>query len=76
VGNEGKPVQHTQMKVLKSVWLRCDLHGMNGTVVPFTKAHVVGDSQCPLPANFRLTSTPSEQAVGGEHVDISGDGFS
>lgn len=77
VGNEGKPVQLTQTKVLNAIWKSTNLYRMeNGHIIetPFHKGRYT-EMACPLIDYFQINSTDNDRAIGAELINISGSKF-
>ncbi len=70
--NEGKPAQPTEAQVTGAEWLEVYLlrgEGANAARLPMTRARMT-DMRCPSPEHVRVT--PTDDARGGEKIDIWG----
>ena len=70
--NEGKPAQPTEAQVTGAEWLEVYLlrgEGANAARLPMTRARMT-NMRCPSPEHVRVT--PTDEARGGEKIDIWG----
>lgn len=76
VRNEGKPVQTTETQVIGANWKETNLfRNVNNTVVtvPFHSGRYT-EMMCPSSANFKVSHTDKQKAIGAETFTISGNG--
>jgi len=76
VGNEGKPVQPTNTKVIGAKWLETYLYrNVEGKIVciPFNPKRQI-DMRCPASNFFNIYTNQELSSKGGEQIDIYGGG--